>query len=111
MLKERLAAGSALLLVLGRVSAQDALLNNTIVPANTTAEPPLSTGPNVVAIVVPIVVVLLLILTGALIFLFCIVKKKRQTEGTYMPSAEEQTGAPSVEAPNALKLPKEERLI
>lgn len=64
------------------------------------------------AIVVPVVVVgLLLILAGVLLFLFCVVKKKRQTEGTYRPSAEEQTGTRSVATPDALKLPKEERLI
>lgn len=68
-------------------------------------------GPNIVAIVVPIVVILVVILVAALVILFCVVKKKRQTEGTYRPSAEEHTGARSVEAPNALKLPKEERLI
>ncbi|KAA0705250.1 Protein crumbs -like protein 3 [Triplophysa tibetana] len=69
-------------------------------------------GTNVVAIVVPIVVVgSLLILVGVLLFLFCVVKKKRQTEGTYRPSTEEQTGVPSVATPDALKLPKEERLI
>ncbi|TRZ02611.1 hypothetical protein DNTS_021777 [Danionella cerebrum] len=70
------------------------------------------TGPNIVAIVVPTVVLgVLAILTAVLVFLFCVVKKKRQTEGTYRPSAEEQTGTRGVEAPDALKLPKEERLI
>ncbi|MCJ8746039.1 hypothetical protein PDJAM_G00137300 [Pangasius djambal] len=86
--------------------------DNTTTPANTTEIPnPAPPGPNIVEIVVPIVVILVLILVGALVFLFCVVKKKRQTEGTYRPSTEEQTGARSVEAPNALKLPKEERLI
>uniref|UniRef100_A0A8C1Q1F8 Crumbs homolog 3a n=1 Tax=Cyprinus carpio TaxID=7962 RepID=A0A8C1Q1F8_CYPCA len=62
--------------------------------------------------VLPTVVVgLLAILTAVLVFVFCVVKKKRQTEGTYQPSAEEQSGARSVETPDALKLPKEERLI
>ncbi|RXN03929.1 crumbs -like protein [Labeo rohita] len=69
-------------------------------------------GPNIVAIVVPTVVLgVLAILTAVLVFLFCVVKKKRQTEGTYRPSAEEQSGTRSVETPDALKLPKEERLI
>uniref|UniRef100_A0A673VSR1 Crumbs homolog 3a n=1 Tax=Salmo trutta TaxID=8032 RepID=A0A673VSR1_SALTR len=49
--------------------------------------------------------------SAVLVWLFCVVRKKRQTEGTYRPSAEEQTGASSVETPDALKLPKEERLI
>ncbi|KAK1785576.1 hypothetical protein P4O66_018931, partial [Electrophorus voltai] len=79
-------------------------------PTTVTTTTP-SPGPNVVAIVVPIVVVVVLLLVGLLIFLFCVVKKKRQTEGTYQPSAEEQSGARSVEVPNTLKLPKEERLI
>uniref|UniRef100_A0A673FUR9 Crumbs homolog 3a n=1 Tax=Sinocyclocheilus rhinocerous TaxID=307959 RepID=A0A673FUR9_9TELE len=63
-------------------------------------------------LLVPTVVVgLLAILAAVLVFLFCVVKKKRQTEGAYRPSAEEQSGARSVETPDALKLPKEERLI
>ncbi|XP_049331719.1 protein crumbs homolog 3a [Astyanax mexicanus] len=106
MLQAGLAAGSALLLVLGNASAQE----NITMPTNTT-DTPSTQGPNIVAIVVPIVVVLVLVITGGLIFLFCVVKKKRQTEGTYRPSSEEQSGARSVEAPNTLKLPKEERLI
>lgn len=53
----------------------------------------------------------LAIVLAVLAWLFCVVKKKRQTEGTYRPSAEEQSGAKSVVAPDALKLPKEERLI
>ncbi|KAB5530663.1 hypothetical protein PHYPO_G00131960 [Pangasianodon hypophthalmus] len=86
--------------------------DNTTTPANTTEIPnPAPPGAKIVEIVVPIVVILVLILIGVLVFLFCVVKKKRQTEGTYRPSAEEQTGTRSVEAPNALKLPKEERLI
>jgi crumbs-like protein 3 len=54
---------------------------------------------------------LLAIASAVLVWLFCVVRKKRQTEGTYRPSAEEQTGASSVERPDTLKLPKEERLI
>ncbi|XP_063076862.1 protein crumbs homolog 3a [Engraulis encrasicolus] len=72
-----------------------------------------STGsPDVVAIVVPTVVVgLLAIITAVLAYLFIVVRKKRQTEGTYRPSAEEQSGTRSVAMPDTLKLPKEERLI
>lgn len=103
-----LLAGSFLLLLVRNVSAQG---ENSTMSSFTTSSPE-STGPNIVAIVVPTVVLgLLAILTAVLVFLFCVVKKKRQTEGTYRPSAEEQTGARSVEAPDALKLPKEERLI
>ncbi|XP_059416209.1 protein crumbs homolog 3-like [Carassius carassius] len=102
----RLAGSFLLLLLLRNVSAPGEM--NTM-PNSTTAP---SSGPNIVAIVVPTVVVgLLAILTAVLVFLFCVVKKKRQTEGTYQPSAEEQSGARSVETPDALKLPKEERLI
>lgn len=53
----------------------------------------------------------LVIILAVLGWLFCVVRKKRQTEGTYMPSAEEQSGTRSVAALDALKLPKEERLI
>lgn len=80
--------------------------------ANTTTTTTAPSSHHIVAIVVPTVVLgLLAILTGGLLFLFFVVRKKRQTEGTYQPSAEEQSGARSVEIPNALKLPKEERLI
>ncbi|KAG7243460.1 hypothetical protein INR49_011016 [Caranx melampygus] len=69
-------------------------------------------GPNIAAIVAPTVTLgVLAIVLAVLGWLFCVVKKKRQTEGTYRPSAEEQSGASSVAAPDALKLPKEERLI
>lgn len=37
-------------------------------------------------------------------------REKRQTEGTYRPSSEEQVGARAPPPPN-LKLPPEERLI
>ncbi|XP_013886837.1 protein crumbs homolog 3a [Austrofundulus limnaeus] len=71
-----------------------------------------TTGPNVAAIVAPTVTLgVLAIALAVLGWLFCVVKKKRQTEGTYRPSAEEQSGTRSVAAPDALKLPKEERLI
>ncbi|XP_051572470.1 protein crumbs homolog 3-like [Myxocyprinus asiaticus] len=102
-----LLAGSILPLLLRNALANE----TTTMSSNTTTTTP-SQGPNIVAIVVPTVVLgLLAILTAVLVFLFCVVKKKRQTEGTYRPSAEEQTGTSSVETPDALKLPKEERLI
>ena len=64
------------------------------------------------AIVVPAVLLSVLAIALAVLFwLLCVVKKKRQTEGTYRPSAEEQSGSRGVEMPDALKLPKEERLI
>ncbi|XP_067279025.1 protein crumbs homolog 3a [Pseudorasbora parva] len=104
-----LLAGSFMLLLLRNVSAQG---ENTTMPSGFTTQSPSNDSLNIVAIVVPTVVVgLLAILTAVLLFLFCVVRKKRQTEGTYRPSAEEQTGTRSVETPDALKLPKEERLI
>ncbi|XP_065119428.1 protein crumbs homolog 3a [Paramisgurnus dabryanus] len=93
--------------VLGQ-GESNTMSTNTTTTTTTTAP----SSHHIVAIVVPTVVLgLLAILTGGLLFLFFVVRKKRQTEGTYQPSAEEQSGARSVEIPNALKLPKEERLI
>ncbi|XP_078125292.1 protein crumbs homolog 3a [Sander vitreus] len=69
-------------------------------------------GPNIAAIVAPTVTLgVLAIVLAILGWLLCVVKKKRQTEGTYRPSSEEQSGAHGVAVPDALKLPKEERLI
>lgn len=94
------------------------LLNSNAAWANYTLPTPetrsnnTNNGPNIAAIVAPTVTLgVLAIVLGVLAWLFCVVKKKRQTEGTYRPSAEEQSGATSVVAPDALKLPKEERLI
>ncbi|XP_056144018.1 protein crumbs homolog 3a [Lampris incognitus] len=104
-----LLVGSALLLILG---SNPVWGNNTT--TTSTSSPSTTTGPttDIAAIVAPIVTLgLLAIIAGVLTWLFCVVKKKRQTEGTYRPSAEEQSGTRSVETPNALKLPKEERLI
>uniref|UniRef100_A0A3B5LU57 Crumbs homolog 3a n=1 Tax=Xiphophorus couchianus TaxID=32473 RepID=A0A3B5LU57_9TELE len=68
--------------------------------------------PNIAVIVAPTVTLgVLAIVLGVLGWLFFVVKKKRQTEGTYRPSAEENSGPCSVAAPDALQLPKEERLI
>ncbi|XP_008327631.1 protein crumbs homolog 3a [Cynoglossus semilaevis] len=88
--------------------------NSTITPYNHTdsTAPTEPTGLNIAAIVAPTVTVgVLVIILAVLGWLFCVVRKKRQTEGTYMPSAEEQSGTRSVAALDALKLPKEERLI
>ncbi|KAF7240169.1 hypothetical protein EYD10_13302 [Varanus komodoensis] len=51
-----------------------------------------------------------LLLIGLLVFIGLKVREKRQTEGTYRPSNEEQVGA-RVETNVNLKLPPEERLI
>ncbi|XP_029015957.1 protein crumbs homolog 3a [Betta splendens] len=101
------AAGSVLLLVL---SSSPAWGNTTMATDTSTTTPQ---GPNIAAIVAPTVTLgVLAIVLAVLAWLFCVVKKKRQTEGTYRPSAEEQSGAgTAAAAPDALKLPKEERLI
>ncbi|KAG5279204.1 hypothetical protein AALO_G00075220 [Alosa alosa] len=104
-----LVAGGVLLLFLKNSSARAG--NATVISglsrnANTTSPQ------DVVVIVVPIVVLgLLAIIAAVLAYLFIVVRKKRQTEGTYRPSAEEQSGAHNAAVPDALKLPKEERLI
>ncbi|XP_022608254.1 protein crumbs homolog 3 [Seriola dumerili] len=99
--------GSVLLLVL---SSNPVWGNYTTPVIGTTSNE--TNGPNIAAIVAPTVTLgVLAIVLAVLAWLFCVVKKKRQTEGTYRPSAEEQSGAHSVAAPDALKLPKEERLI
>lgn len=86
--------------------------NYTLITPETRSNDTDINGPNIAAIVAPTVTLgVLAIVLGVLGWLFCVVKKKRQTEGTYRPSAEEQTGTRSVVAPDALKLPKEERLI
>ncbi|XP_029914208.1 protein crumbs homolog 3a [Myripristis murdjan] len=99
--------GSVLVLVLGSNPVWGNFTTPTGRPSNNS-----TTGPNIAAIVAPTVTLgVLAIALGVFAWLFLVVKKKRQTEGTYRPSAEEQSGARSVETPDALKLPKEERLI
>ncbi|XP_044036787.1 protein crumbs homolog 3a [Siniperca chuatsi] len=99
--------GSVLLLVL---SSNPVWGNYTILESDTRFNN--TAGPNIAAIVAPTVILgVLAIALAVLAWLLCMVKKKRQTEGTYRPSAEEQSGASSVATPDALKLPKEERLI
>lgn len=51
-----------------------------------------------------------LLLLGLLVFGVLKLREKRQTEGTYRPSSEEQAGARVGPSPH-LKLPPEERLI
>ncbi|XP_051242761.1 protein crumbs homolog 3a [Dicentrarchus labrax] len=99
--------GGVLLLVL---SSNPVWGNYTAVESETGSNT--TGGPNIAAIVAPTVILgVLAIVLAVLAWLLLVVKKKRQTEGTYRPSAEEQSGASSVTAPDALKLPKEERLI
>uniref|UniRef100_A0A8C7XDK0 Crumbs homolog 3a n=1 Tax=Oryzias sinensis TaxID=183150 RepID=A0A8C7XDK0_9TELE len=102
--------GSVLLLGIGISRVWGSL--TTIKPRAEENKSNNTAGPNIAAIVAPTVTLgVLAIVLGVLGWLFFVVKKKRQTEGTYRPSAEEQSGACSVAAPDALKLPKEERLI
>ncbi|CAL1588190.1 unnamed protein product [Knipowitschia caucasica] len=103
----RLVVGSVILLLL----YSDAVWGNyTLFTRDSRSNS--TNGPNIAAIVAPTVTLgVLAIVLGVVGWLLCVVKKKRQTEGTYRPSAEEQSGTKSVVAPDALKLPKEERLI
>lgn len=100
--------GTTLLLVL----SSNPVVANLTTPGSDTNSTDTPQGPNIAAIVAPTVILSVLAIVLAVVaWLLCVVKKKRQTEGTYRPSAEEQSGASSVAAPDALKLPKEERLI
>uniref|UniRef100_A0A8C6WQM4 Uncharacterized protein n=1 Tax=Neogobius melanostomus TaxID=47308 RepID=A0A8C6WQM4_9GOBI len=102
-----LVVGSVILLLLNSNAAWG---NYTLLTPETRSNK--TNGPNIAAIVAPTVTLgVLAIVLAVLGWLFCVVKKKRQTEGTYRPSAEEQSGTRSVVTPDALKLPKEERLI
>ncbi|KAK7939170.1 hypothetical protein WMY93_002496 [Mugilogobius chulae] len=104
----RIAVRSVMLLLLN----SNAVWGNYTMLTTETRSNGTHNGPNIAAIVAPTVTLgVLAIVLGVVGWLFCVVKKKRQTEGTYRPSAEEQSGAKSVVAPDALKLPKEERLI
>lgn len=103
------AVGNVFLLLL-LLSCDPAWGNSTTPASDNSTEP--AHGANVAAIVAPTVVLgVLLVVAAAVAWVLCVVKKKRRTEGTYRPSAEEQSGASSVAAPHDLKLPKEERLI
>lgn len=101
--------GSVLLLVL----SSNPVWGQYMFPSvRNTSHPTNTTETNIAAIVAPTVILGVLVIALAILaWLLCVVKKKRQTEGTYRPSAEEQSGASSAVAPDALKLPKEERLI
>ncbi|XP_036947960.1 protein crumbs homolog 3-like [Acanthopagrus latus] len=96
--------GSVLLLVL---SSNPVWGNSTTIAPNThTNATNDANGVNIAAIVAPTVIFGVVAVVAAVL-----VKKKRQTEGTYRPSAEEQSDASSMVAPDVLKLLKEERLI
>ncbi|KAM5170057.1 protein crumbs homolog 3 isoform 1-T4 [Mantella aurantiaca] len=100
-------------LLLAAVSYLSLVLANNDTNANATITPPsqdrLTESERLAAIIVPSVVGGL-ILIGILVFFILKVKEKRQTEGTYRPSNEEQAGS-RIPPNSALKLPPEERLI
>ncbi|KAK6468707.1 protein crumbs-like protein 3-like isoform X2 [Huso huso] len=79
--------------------------NVTTPTASSPAEPV-----NIAAIVAPIVTLSCLVIAGIIgLVIFLKIREKRQTEGTYRPSSEEQAGTRV--QPNTLKLPPGERLI
>nr|XP_016846628.1 PREDICTED: protein crumbs homolog 3 isoform X2 [Anolis carolinensis] len=91
--------------------AQGGSNSSTVGTTTTTTSVPysLSKSELAAAIAVPCVFVGLLLI-GLLVFMGLKIREKRQTEGTYRPSNEEQAGT-RVEANSNLKLPPEERLI
>uniref|UniRef100_A0A8C9I269 Crumbs cell polarity complex component 3 n=1 Tax=Piliocolobus tephrosceles TaxID=591936 RepID=A0A8C9I269_9PRIM len=85
--------------------------NSTVVPSPTSSSSNgnLSQGA-ITAIIVVFSILAILLLAVGLALLVWKLREKRQTEGTYRPSSEEQVGARVPPTPN-LKLPPEERLI
>ncbi|KAK2818279.1 hypothetical protein Q7C36_022212 [Tachysurus vachellii] len=61
-----------------------------------------------------LVLAFFMLIALARVLMVCVLRRKRKTEGTYRPSAEEQKQAESQESKKpglSLPLPKEERLI
>lgn len=81
--------------------------NHTTVPPDSSGT--LSQGAITAIIVVFSLLAVLLVAVGVALLVRKL-REKRQTEGTYRPSSEEQVGA-RVQPPPNLKLPPEERLI
>uniref|UniRef100_A0AC11DUT3 Crumbs cell polarity complex component 3 n=1 Tax=Ovis aries TaxID=9940 RepID=A0AC11DUT3_SHEEP len=118
-LEPLLALGLPLLLACwGRVGGQALSTTSTSTSVNTTTT---TSGPSpgsngalsqeaVTAIIVVFSLLAALLLAVGLAVLVRKLREKRQTEGTYRPSSEEQVGARAPPPPN-LKLPPEERLI
>nr|XP_056720637.1 protein crumbs homolog 3 [Euleptes europaea] len=109
-------AGSGQLAFLVTVSLQSLVPSVLGKDGNSTLEPTSSSSPHhlssselAAAIAVPTAFFGLLLI-GLLVFVGFKVREKRQTEGTYRPSSEEQVGARVATNAN-LKLPPEERLI
>uniref|UniRef100_A0ACB8EM92 Uncharacterized protein n=1 Tax=Sphaerodactylus townsendi TaxID=933632 RepID=A0ACB8EM92_9SAUR len=76
--------------------------NSTVEPTSTSAPYRLSSSELAAAIAVPVVFFGLLLI-GLLIFMGLKVREKRQTEGTYRPSSEEQVGCPAQSIPTISK--------
>ncbi|XP_015270457.1 PREDICTED: protein crumbs homolog 3 isoform X1 [Gekko japonicus] len=110
-------AGSSPLTFLVTLSLQSLIASTLGQVDNSTAEPTssttaryhLSSSELAAAIAVPTVFCVILLI-GLLVFMGLKIREKRQTEGTYRPSNEEQVGARVATNAN-LKLPPEERLI
>ncbi|XP_060108810.1 protein crumbs homolog 3 isoform X2 [Heteronotia binoei] len=104
-------AGSGQLAFLVTISLQSLVSSVLGEDNSTTASPPyhISSSELAAAIAVPTVFCGLLLI-GLLVFMGLKIREKRQTEGTYRPSSEEQVGARVATNAN-LKLPPEERLI
>ncbi|XP_078074271.1 protein crumbs homolog 3-like [Mustelus asterias] len=77
---------------------------------STSSTTPPPNNVNIAAIVAPCVIGGVIVLAIILTFLILKLREKRQTEGNYSPSNQEQTGS-RMEMNNTLKLPPEERLI
>ncbi|KAJ7994028.1 hypothetical protein DPEC_G00261700 [Dallia pectoralis] len=61
-------------------------------------------------VAIPLASLCVLLAALALVFMVLTARKKRQSEGSYDPSAQERAGA-RLEMGNVLKVPPEERLI
>lgn len=90
-------------------TALDPFTNSTTQPPGDGSKGGLSSEA-IVAITVVFSILGVLLIAVGLFLLMRKLREKRQTEGTYRPSSEEQVGARAPPPPN-LKLPPEERLI
>lgn len=84
--------------------------SNTTTPSTAPPDSGALSQGAVTAIITVFSILGILLLVVALVLLGRKLREKRQTEGTYRPSSEEQVGARAPPPPN-LKLPPEERLI
>ncbi|PNI25458.1 CRB3 isoform 4 [Pan troglodytes] len=95
----------------GQIQTASANENSTVLPSSTSSSSDGNLRPEAItAIIVVFSLLAALLLAVGLALLVRKLREKRQTEGTYRPSSEEQVGARVPPTPN-LKLPPEERLI